>query len=152
MQLPYLNLTMVGYIGMLRHEEQFQGFTILELMVGLVIMGVVAGLFYPRYLASVEQFRAREGDQILLSLYGAQKRYALENGGNYTNNMASLDIEIRPSTVFEAPTVSTVNPLASITIRSDQTSFGNYTLSINDDATISCSGGSSSICQKMGYP
>jgi prepilin-type N-terminal cleavage/methylation domain-containing protein len=133
-------------------QKQTAAFTILEMVVCVIVMGIIASIAYPRYLVSVEQFRAKEGDQILLSLYGAEKRYALANDGNYTANFAELDVEIRPSEIFEDPALSTtINPLASITVRSDQTKFGQYTLSIYDTAAIYCSGGTSSICQKMGY-
>ena len=124
-----------------------KGFTLIEIMTTLVIISVLVGLALPRYLIMVEKFRAKEGEQVLIALYGAQKRFSLENAGTYANALDDLDIEPRSSPYFNALTDADISssPLAQTT------RTGSYTLSINNAGIIACSGGATGLCTKIGY-
>ena len=91
----------------------------------------------------LEKFRAAEGEQILLAIFGAQKRFALDNGGSYTNTLSQLDIEFRPSSNFGSPAVSSAT-IAQIT------RTGSYTLQLSDTGAITRTGGASD-CARLGY-
>jgi hypothetical protein len=98
---------------------------------------------------------------LLGSLRNAQFRYAAENGTT-AGNLNNLDVEYTTLKYFSTPTVvSGVNPrdsaqqnkvIASITRNNNQNAgFGNYTLSIEVDGDITCSGGAAGVCSKLGY-
>ena len=68
------------------------GFTIVELVVVVVIIGILAALALPQYIKTVERARQSEAMANLAAIKGAQVRYYLENA-NYTTNFDNLDID-----------------------------------------------------------
>ncbi len=112
-------------------------FSLIEIMLAIVIVGVSATLILPRFSVAMERVRAAEGVQILTALLGAQKSFEFENG-NYTNVLANLDVEIsRAQNFVIPPTVANpgnpvTNPIASIR------RIGAYSLRINEEGTITC--------------
>jgi type II secretory pathway pseudopilin PulG len=120
-------------------------------MVVIIVIGVMAALALPRYQATMETVKAREGVSLLTALMGAQKRYALENDGVYTATLTDLDLDVPAPKYFNTPTLATSNPVASIQRNNTDNSYGNYTLTMTDVGVVACSGGSGSICTKIGY-
>ena len=130
----------------MRTKKKYQkSFTLLELVVVFVVVGIVSSMAIVNYLNTIERIRAKEGEEILIALLGAQKRYAQENDGSYAGNISNLDVTTRTSAYFNTPAVSTTSPLAQIT------RTNSYTLSISDTGNVSCSGGASGLCTKLGY-
>ncbi len=130
-------------------KSRKSGFTLAEIMATLVIVGILASIAMPRYQTVVERTRSSEGIQIITALLGAQKRFALENNGNFSAVLGALDIDIPLSPNFDPPQVfnEPTPPDAAVSIdRND----GSYTLSVDADGTISCTG-DALLCQKMGY-
>ena len=129
-------------------------FSLSEMVVVIMIIGVLASIALPRYQVTVERVRSSEGVNILTALLGAQKRYATENGGLYTGTLSNLDVTPPPSTPannFDDPTVSAISPLASIHRKNGPSGIDDYTLQISDTGVITCFGGGGGICTKMGY-
>jgi prepilin-type N-terminal cleavage/methylation domain-containing protein len=138
-----------------------KGFTLMELLFVVIIIGLLAALGLPQFFRATERARTAEGVRLLGSLRGAQFRYAAENGAT-TNDLNKLDVEYTGLKYFNTPTVvSGVNPrdsaqqdsvIASITRNDNQNAgFGNYTLYIQVDGDITCSGGARDTCSKLGY-
>ena len=128
-----------------------QAFTLSEIVILTMVIGSLSAAAIVNYQPAVEKMRSHEGGQILLNILASQKRFSLENGGNYANQLADLDIEFRSSNKFNAPTAASVNPIGSVT------RTGAYTLSIayNDNThvtDITCADGPAGICAKMGFP
>ena len=120
------------------------GFSLLEIIVVIVIIGILASVALPRYNVFIEKSRSAEGIQILSAVLAAQRLYRLEEvHGNFTNNITLLDIDANNTSLFEAPTASTTGA----SIKRD----GSYTLSIDLNGVISCADGAVTICAKMGY-
>ncbi len=69
------------------------GFTLVELLIVLVIIGVLTALGLPMYGRVVEKSRQTEAITILGVMRGAQLRY-LTDSGSYTSDRAKLDIEL----------------------------------------------------------
>jgi len=69
-----------------------RGFTLLELLVVVIIIGVLASLAIPRFIKTTEQARTAEAKQWLGQIRSSEIRYNLENGV-YTTNLALLDID-----------------------------------------------------------
>jgi len=68
-----------------------KGFTLVELAVVIVIIGVLAAFGVPRFLKSVERSKASEAFQYLAAVRAAQERY-LAKEGVYASDLNDLDI------------------------------------------------------------
>ena len=55
------------------------GFTLIELMITVAIIGILAAIAYPSYTAQVTNTRRSDGQSALMSLIQAQERYFTEN-------------------------------------------------------------------------
>ena len=125
------------------------GFTLIEITITMIIVVTVVTIALPKLNLIAEKMRAAEGEQFLYSILSAQKRYSIDNNGNYVGNIATLDIDLsKIPTNFQQPTVSIVTPLAQITRNNNS-----YTLFISDTGAIACNcnGAACQTCQKMGY-
>lgn len=68
-----------------------KGFTLVELAVVIVIIGVLAAFGVPRFLKSVERSKAAESFNYLSAVRDAQERY-IAREGVYAGNISLLDI------------------------------------------------------------
>ena len=86
------------------------GFTLVELAVVIVIIGVLAAFGVPRFIKSVERSKAAEAFEYLASIRTAQERYQAQYG-TYALNVTDLDIKSTPPKYFNAP--ATFSPSAT---------------------------------------
>ena len=77
----------------LRNNER--GFTLIELMVVLVIIGVLAGLIGPKIMGSPEKARQTKAKVQIQSIETALKLYQLDNG-SYPTTEQGLEALIEP--------------------------------------------------------
>ena len=80
-------------------KRRRHGFTLVELAVVVVIIGVLAAFAVPRFLASVERSKAAEAFNFLSSVQAAQERYHARQG-TYADDLAKLDIRMTPPKYF----------------------------------------------------
>ena len=80
------------------------GFTLVELAVVIVIIGVLAAFGVPRFIKSVERSKAAEAFEYLSSVRTAQERYQAQYG-TYATNVTDLDIKSTPPKYFTVPAV-----------------------------------------------
>ncbi|MDD2772572.1 MAG: prepilin-type N-terminal cleavage/methylation domain-containing protein [Elusimicrobiales bacterium] len=76
-----------------------RGFTLVELAVVIVIIGVLAAFGVPRFRQAVERSKASEAYNYLSAVRSAQERYASRSGA-YSNDPALLDISFPPPKYF----------------------------------------------------
>ena len=123
------------------------GFTLIEMIVTIVVIGTMAGLAFPKITNQIEKVRSGEGTRILQALLDAQRIYEFENGA-YADDLTDLDVEITAPDNFDVLTdanISTADPVATIK------RTGDYTLSIDADGAIKCINEvTAGICTRMG--
>ncbi len=75
--------------------KQKKGFTLLEIIIVIIIVGVLASLALPRFFSTVEFSRSTEALTSFTALRQSMERCYLSAGGTYTtcNNLDNLDLE-----------------------------------------------------------
>jgi prepilin-type N-terminal cleavage/methylation domain-containing protein len=115
-----------------------KGFTLVELAVVIVIIGVLAAFGVPKFLNSVERSKASEAVAYLSALQGAQERYIAQEG-IYAADPTTLDITLQPPKYFTVgtmlPTNTGTNPTWSMTLTriAASSSKGAYTVTFTQD-------------------
>lgn len=111
-----------------------KGFTLVELAVVIVIIGVLAAFGVPRFLKSVERTKASEAFAYLSAVRSAQERYIAKEG-IYADAVSKLDIVQAAPKNFGDPTSITQTSGAgaptwtlTLTRNSATSSYGMYTV------------------------
>lgn len=84
-----------------------KGFSLVELSVVVIIIGVLAAFGIPRMLKSVERSKASEAFKYLASVRAAQERYQARES-TYAVNLADLDIEQTDPVYFTVGAITAV--------------------------------------------
>jgi prepilin-type N-terminal cleavage/methylation domain-containing protein len=116
-----------------------KGFTLVELAVVIVIIGVLAAFGVPRVIKSVERSRAAEAFAYLSSVRAAEERYHALNS-TYTTDLTTLDIALPAPRHFA---LGLVKPGSTGEIQSSwsltltrtgpSSAYGAYTVTFTDD-------------------
>ncbi len=130
-----------------------KSFTLLELIIVIIVLGVLTSLATPRYLMIVEKSRSVEGVNSLNAIYRAQERYTYLSNGKYSTKVDDLNIAITGLSYFKNPQAADaetpVNYVGKITRNGDL-----YVLYVSSKGKTSCENGASApkdTCKKMGY-
>jgi prepilin-type N-terminal cleavage/methylation domain-containing protein len=86
------------------NRKSRKGFTLVELAVVIVIIGVLAAFGVPRFMTSVERSKAAEAFNYLSAVRSAQERYQAREG-TYASDVTSLDISFPTPKYFTVGTV-----------------------------------------------
>ncbi len=87
---------------MLKEKRNNRGFTLIELMVVIVILGILAGLIIPRIMGRPEEARRMKAKIQIESIETAIKLYRLDNG-EYPSTEQGLEALVEPPTVGQLP-------------------------------------------------
>jgi type IV pilus assembly protein PilA len=119
--------------------EARKGFTLVELAVVIVIIGVLAAFGVPRFLQSVERSKASEAFQYLAAIRSAQERY-LSKEGVYADALTKLDIQQTSPKYFTVGTITATNPgggaptwTLTLTRIAATSSYGDYSVIFTND-------------------
>lgn len=123
-----------------------KGFTLLEITVVTIIIGVLASLAIPKLYFAVEKSKSGEGLQLLEAIRKSQWTYFYENTSTFSTTLASLDITIvLPTEHFDLVTVNSSDPIATIRRIGDL-----YTISIDANGFLDCSSADPNMCSRLG--
>ncbi len=135
------------------------GFTLAEIMVALIVMGIMAFMALPRMMTFMDRVKSQEATQALTLIYGEQLGHEKDTG-SYASSLGALDVTFNSLKNFKTLVVdnssSTVTGslstakayLASLTALDDS-----YVLYVLLDGTIVCTpDGASTKCNRMGFP
>lgn len=122
-------------------------FSLVELAVVVIIIGVLAAFGVPRFRDAVERSKASEAFSFLASVRSAQERYQARQG-IYSNALGKLDISVSPPKFFKEEDGSTdIGPSTAFTLsgikaaatwkivvtrQASTTSYGAYTVVFTD--------------------
>jgi len=117
-----------------------KGFTLVELAVVIVIIGVLAAFGVPKFLNSVERSKAAEAFAYLAALRTAEERYQSKEGV-YTEDVTQLDIKMQPPKYFTVGEILLTTNTESgdpswnctLTRIEASSSKGDYTVTFNED-------------------
>ena len=82
-----------------------KAFTLVELAVVVVIIGVLAAFAVPRFLASVERSKAAEAYNYLSAVQSAQERYHARQG-TYADEINDLDIKFSATKYYTVGSIT----------------------------------------------
>jgi prepilin-type N-terminal cleavage/methylation domain-containing protein len=117
------------------------GFTLVELAVVIVIIGVLAAFGVPRFLKAVERSKAAEAFAYLSSVRAAQERYQARQG-TYTTDLTQLDIEMPAPKYFDVGSMTATENHWSLTLtrKAGSSGYGTYTVIYTQDGFDTSSG------------
>ena len=79
-----------------------KGFTLIELMIVVVIIGILAALAIPRFMAATTKSKQSEAKGILKQIYTLEHAFRQDpqNGNTYTTDLAALGVDIPPTAIY----------------------------------------------------
>ncbi len=129
----------MGVMSKIRASKDERGFTLVELAIVIVIIGVLASFGVPRFRDAVERSKAGEAMTFLSSVRAAQERYHAREG-TYADTLDKLDISIPNPKYFSVGEIApgSTGDLESswtltLTRQGASAGYGAYTVTFNEE-------------------
>ena len=124
----------------MRKRLNRKGFTLIELMVVVIIVGILATVAVPIYRANIKKAAASEGAALLGTVLTSEKVYYAENN-TYTDSNGDLNVDTTGNKYFtsyslsgvsaagwQATTTSTIGAANGVTVTMDYTNAAGATV------------------------
>ncbi|MAW59791.1 MAG: prepilin-type cleavage/methylation domain-containing protein [Planctomycetes bacterium] len=122
----------------LRNNGQ-AGFSLVELTIVVVILGVLAMMAVPRYQTAVERAKAAEAFNYLAQVEAGQERHNARTG-EYAQNISQLDVKLPTPNHFSVGTFTSYDWQTQWELRLTRSGassgFGNYTVTWDQDGFV----------------
>ncbi|MFH2137711.1 MAG: prepilin-type N-terminal cleavage/methylation domain-containing protein [Candidatus Omnitrophota bacterium] len=115
-----------------------KGFTLVELMVTVIIIGIVAAIAVPHYLNTQEKGFGAQAIETLNIIHSAEGVWAIENS-SYTNSIANLQscaTFVANDGEWTYSIVSATTDTFTATATRNNGRFVNYYITLNQTATL----------------
>jgi len=126
-----------------------KGFSLVELAVVVIIIGVLAAFGVPRFRDSVERAKASEAFAFLSAIRSAQERYQARSGV-YAVKMGDLDIQMSAPKYFRDSAGALIGNDTAIDTSASVDKIPAWTLTLKRDKTSSSYGDYSVIFTDQG--
>lgn len=123
------------------------GFTVMEMIVVIIILGALAAIALPSYRIQMLKIQNQEAVRILYAAWEAQQDYRRENGNYYAGGLSALDIDVAPR-YFTPPMLSNIGIFGEVAVMLHLKE--SYAIYIMPDGSIHCYNAGYNTCQKMG--
>jgi len=140
-----------------------KAFTLLELIIVVIIIGILASIAIPKFLTVTEKTKTAEALNILGAIRNAQLRYYARHQ-SYINcmsietNPCDLDISVSPpkyySGVHALDGISSpwCDAIGQITRKYNSPITAQYSIFINANGNVFCFSPDPNDCEKLGFP
>ncbi len=122
--------------GTLRVLSNNKGFTLVELAVVVIIIGVLAAFAVPKFRDAVERSKASEAFNYLSTVRASQERYHARNS-TYASDLTKLDVSLSAPKYFSVGTVddSTLETTWKLTLTraGAAAGYGEYTVTFTEE-------------------
>ncbi len=122
---------MENKIGSKMHRKQ-TGFTLIEMMIVVAIMGILGAIALPAYQDQIRKSKRAEGQNLLLDAASKQQRYFSDNIG-FASRMSELG--------YAADSVTSTSEAYTVTVdraAADGSSFTLLATALNDQINDGC--------------
>jgi prepilin-type N-terminal cleavage/methylation domain-containing protein len=132
-------------------QLKHKAFTIFEIVVVVVILGILAAVAIPRLTRSNEKLIAAEAKNVLIAVFNEQVKYK-ESTGGYATNISQLDIDVPAPQYYSG--LAATNNLLQLGMITRNLVPNSYEVSIGQDGVLYCRNAAAGepSCNTIGCP
>ncbi len=114
------------------------GFTLMELMVVVTIVGIIAGFAIPNYAKSVERAHRKDAENNLMIIHAAQQLYAANNASAYWagGNLAAINLNLGLNIIANGMTYTCAGGGAAFNCTAVRVGGWAFTVTVNQGAIV----------------
>ena len=129
-----------------------KGFTLMEIVVVLMIIGIIAGFYFPNFTVPTERAWAANAQNNLLAIYAAQQNYKSNNGSYATPaTLSAINSALSLSIQDDGTYSYTCSSGVTCTATRSTVSTTNIVLTLASPINLSGSGSANPQCNTLNH-